>query len=112
MLGWIIVVVFVLFYTGITLVDYLPPPPIEVQEWIRRKRFWKRRVGPQDVVGEGEGVVQADGNMTVFGMGGLYTNDQTWRRQQVSRHFFLKKIVYKHSLHPCRSDTTSKSHGI
>jgi len=41
--GWIVIIIFVVIYTIVTFMDYLPPPPKHVQEWIRKKRVWRRR---------------------------------------------------------------------
>jgi hypothetical protein len=40
--GWVLTVIIVAIYVGITVKDYLPPPPKRIQQWMQRRRDKKR----------------------------------------------------------------------
>ena len=44
--GWVVVVAVIAFYSGMTVVEYLPPPPDPIQRWLVRRRV--KVTGPSD----------------------------------------------------------------
>jgi len=80
--GWIVIVFFVISYTIITCMDYLPPPPKQVQEWIRKKRAWRRRITPnfQDPADN----MESDGNALDITRQNRIPQSRFYRKQQAT----------------------------
>jgi hypothetical protein len=81
--GWIVIIIFVVIYTIVTFMDYLPPPPIHVQEWIRKKRIWRRRTAP--TVQDTSNNMESGANYEIPQDNPIPYN-QSYTKQQVSYH--------------------------
>jgi hypothetical protein len=102
--GWIMTVIFVVFYTTITFMDYLPPPPKQVQEWIRKKRLWTRRRAPD--FSNFANNMESDGNTHEIAQENRYPRNQSYRIQQASDHDIALSL--NHSYLSFRPDTISR----
>jgi hypothetical protein len=96
--GWIMTVIFVVIYTIITFMDYLPPPPKQVQEWIRKKRLWTRKTTP-DLSDN----MESGGNTQEITQENRYPRNPSFRIQQASDHDIVLSL--NHSCSSSRPDT-------